>query len=56
MLQAWQDTPWPLGSRTDHFPNFRGFALSGPWMNQPWLSLEYYYDPETIDHTTGRLL
>lgn len=56
VLQAWQDTPWPLRFSTDHFPNHRGFAAVGPWMNQPWLSLEYYYDPETIDHTTGRLL
>jgi hypothetical protein len=53
-MQAWQDTPWLLRFSTGRFPAYRGFDQD--YNGFPHLAVTYHYDPDTIDHTTGRLL
>jgi hypothetical protein len=53
-MQAWQDSPWLLRFSTARFPAYRGFDQD--YNGFPHLAVTYYYDPDTIDHTTGRLL
>jgi Concanavalin A-like lectin/glucanases superfamily len=53
-MQAWQDTPWLLRFSTARFPAYRGFDQD--YNGFPHLAVTYHYDPDTINHTTGRLL
>jgi len=53
-MQAWQDTPWLLRFSTARFPAYRGFDAD--YNGFPHLAVSYHYDPDTINHTTGRLL
>jgi hypothetical protein len=53
-MQAWQDTPWLLRFSTARFPAYRGFDQD--YNGFPHLAVTYHYDPDTIDHTTGKLL
>jgi hypothetical protein len=55
-LQAWQDTPWTLRFSTDHFPNYTPLPYPELWKKRPYLAVSYSYDPESVDHDTGRLL
>lgn len=55
-LQAWQDTPWTLRFSTDHFPNYTPMPYPELWKQRPYLAVSYSYDPDSVDHTTGRLL
>jgi hypothetical protein len=55
-LQAWQDTPWTLRFSTDHFPNYTPLPYPELWKQRPYLAVSYSYDPDSVDHTTGRLL
>jgi hypothetical protein len=53
-MQAWQDTPWLLRFSTARFPAYRGFDAD--YNGFPHLAVTYHYDPDTINHTTGKLL
>jgi hypothetical protein len=53
-LQAWQDSPWLIRFSTDRFPAFHGYT--GSYRGFPYLYISFAYDPDTIDHTTGKLL
>jgi len=53
-MQAWQDSPWLLRFSTGRFPAYRGFDQD--YNGFPHLAVTYHYDPDTIDHTTGKLL
>jgi hypothetical protein len=53
-LQAWQDTQWTLRLSTDTFRD--AVPLVPAYLRRPYLSITFSYDPETIDHTTGKLL
>lgn len=53
-LQVWQDTPWTLRFSTDTFR--AGFNTVPAYEHRPFLSVSFNYDPETVDHTTGKLL
>jgi len=53
-MQAWQDTPWLLRFSTARFPAYRGFDQD--YNGFPHLAVTYHYDPDTINHTTGKLL
>jgi hypothetical protein len=53
-LQAWQDTQWTLRFSTDTFRD--AVPLIPAYLRRPYLSVSFSYDPETIDHTTGKLL
>jgi hypothetical protein len=55
-LQAWQDSPWLLRFSTDHFPNYTPFPTVEVWRRRPFLAVTYTYDPDSVDHATGRLL
>jgi hypothetical protein len=53
-LQAWQDTPYTLRFSTDHFPNYSPLPINPPYGMRPYLSISYLYDPDDIDHTSGK--
>jgi len=53
-LQVWQDSPWTLRFSTDTFE--AGYNTVPAYQHRPYLSVQFSYDPETIDHTTGKLL
>jgi len=53
-MQAWQDSPWLLRFSTGRFPAYRGFDQD--YNGFPHLAVTYHYDPDTINHTTGKLL
>lgn len=53
-LQAWQDSPWPLRFSTNRIPNVHPDLLPA-YRNLPYLLLQYEYDPDSINHDTGKL-
>jgi hypothetical protein len=53
-LQAWQDTQWTLRLSTDTFRD--AVPLVPAYLRRPYLTVSFDYDPETIDHATGKLL
>jgi hypothetical protein len=54
-VQAWQDAPWLLRFSTDTY-RIPYPGLTPKYVLRPHLAISYRYDPETIDHTTGKLL
>ena len=56
ILQAWQDSPWPLRFGTDKYPPYTALNYHDVWRKRPGLVLYHKYDPDTVDHDTGALL
>lgn len=54
-VQAWQDAPWLLRFSTDTY-RIPYPGLTPKYVLRPHLAVTYSYDPETINHTTGKLL
>ena len=48
--------PWLLQFMTNSYPNVPGPPYTETWRRKPCLIVDYFYDPETIDHATGALL
>lgn len=54
-LEVWQDSPWTLRFSTDTFEE-GAFPPNVAYQRRPYLQVGLAYDPETIDHTTGKVL
>ena len=54
-MQVWQDSPWLIRFSTDAY-RIPYPGLKPDYVKRPHLVVSYYYDPDTIDHTTGKVL